>query len=82
MFPRHHCELQQQRLHCDVHDNDSGAVDDGGHPGAANRVEDEVRANLVSALASYSCSSKFFSSLFSSQLARVSADNVLEYRNC
>jgi len=56
-------------------------VDDGGHPGAADEVDVEVRANLVSASASHSCSSEFLSSS-STQLARASADNVLENENC
>jgi len=53
-------------------------VDDGGHPGAADEVDVEVRANLVTASSSYSCPSEFLSSS-STQLARASADNVLEY---
>ena len=56
-------------------------MDDGGHPGAADEVDVEVRANLVSASASYTCSSEFLSSS-STQLARASADNVLENENC
>ena len=56
-------------------------MDDGGHPGAADEVDVEVRANLVSASASHSCSSEFLSSS-STQLARASADNVLENENC
>ena len=74
-YPWHHGELRQC-LHRDVHDDDGGAVDDGGHPGGADEVDVEVRANLVSAAASYSCSSEFLSSS-STQLARASADNVL-----
>ena len=37
-----------------VFHDDGGAVDDGGHPGATDEVDVEVRANLVSASASYS----------------------------
>ena len=69
--------------HAVLHD-DGGAVDDGGHPGAADEVDVEVRAILVGASASYLCCSRrspppsFLCVLSVEQRA----DNVLENENC